>query len=110
MVLLFPNILGIRIKALILAGDSSGGNLALCTCLRAMHLGLRQPSGLLLCYPPLVMLPSRFTPSYSITLQDTVLSMGNMLLCKDAYLAGRDVDPRLSYISPLFMKDDVYLP
>jgi len=45
------NVLGIKNQKVILAGDSSGGNLAIAVTLRIIKAGLKPPQGLLMVYP-----------------------------------------------------------
>lgn len=93
--------LGISPKEIILAGDSAGGNLVLGCTLRAITLGLRPPTGLLLSYPALNIHPSSFSPSLLLSLDDMVLHHTFLKLCYDCYVQDHSVESEYAYyLSP----------
>ena len=67
--------LGMKIKHVILAGDSAGGHLALSVNLLAILRGFRRPDGLLIHYPVCHTDINRFYPSMLMSVDDIMLSL-----------------------------------
>jgi len=66
--------LGMKIKHVILAGDSAGGHLALSVTLLAILRGFRRPDALLVHYPVWHIDVNRFFPSLLLSLDEWMLS------------------------------------
>ncbi|XP_054154037.1 hormone-sensitive lipase-like [Oppia nitens] len=81
--------LGIKPRRVVICGDSAGGNLSLATCL-AIHDAWKQdahivrPRGIVCFYTPLL-LQTRASPSRLFTAVDTLLPLGVLLACLEAY-------------------------
>ena len=65
-------------------GDSAGGNLAAVVTLRALELGISEPSGVVMIYPALYL---HMTPCASrvLSLMDPLLPLGTLQLCMTSY-------------------------
>jgi len=100
-------ILGIKNKKVILAGDSSGGNLAFALTLRIIKAGLPPPQGLLMVYPCLLLDLKHASPSSFQALDDPMLHISLLKLCIKSYVGkefkGRE-DP---FISPVVASDEL---
>jgi acetyl esterase/lipase len=78
-------VLGFEPTQVLLAGDSAGGNLALCVALKAVMEGVRVPDGLFLLYPALFCYPTP-TPSRLLFGNDPVIPRVMLAACLEAYL------------------------
>jgi hypothetical protein len=65
-------------------GDSAGGNLAAVVTLRALELGITEPSGVVMIYPALY-LHMTPCPSRVLSLMDPLLPLGTLQLCMTSY-------------------------
>jgi hormone-sensitive lipase len=76
--------LGSSAKSILCVGDSAGGNLAAVVTLRALELGITQPSGVVMIYPALYL---HMTPCASrvLSLMDPLLPLGTLQLCMTSY-------------------------
>eukprot|EP01064_Diplonema_japonicum_P021962 TRINITY_DN3157_c1_g1_i1.p1 TRINITY_DN3157_c1_g1~~TRINITY_DN3157_c1_g1_i1.p1 ORF type:complete len:785 (+),score=183.35 TRINITY_DN3157_c1_g1_i1:67-2421(+) len=90
---------------IILTGDSAGGNLAMAVCLKAVMKGVRVPDGVVCSYPVLnVKLAA--SPSRLLALMDTLLPLGLLECCLEAYTGKREkVNHPL--LSPMTAKDEL---
>lgn len=70
----------IRVKHLVLAGDSAGSNLMLSATALAMKINLPKPQGIFLAYPA-TDLRSNYTPSRILCFTDPILHPSLLLLC-----------------------------
>jgi len=82
----------------VVAGDSAGGGLALLLALAARDAGLPVPAGVA-CLSPWTDL-TLSGDSMNGAAEDPILSLGDVVGLRDAYLAG--ADPRQPLASPLF--------
>lgn len=80
----------------ILSGESAGGNLAAATLLKARHVGVAMPAGLVLRSPQLDLTESGDT----FVTNDRIDLLGSLLPMSTVYAGGAELsDP---YVSPLF--------
>jgi len=100
------NVLGIKNQKVILAGDSSGGNLAIAVTLRIIKAGLKPPQGLLMVYPCLQLDLNYASPSSFQALDDPMLHISLLKLCIKSYVGDMKglEDP---FISPVFASDEI---
>ena len=112
--------LGIKNQKVILAGDSSGGNLAIgnknflilqslslkAVTLRIIKAGLKPPQGLLMVYPCLQLDLNYASPSCFQALDDPMLHISLLKLCIKSYVGDMKglEDP---FISPVFASDEI---
>jgi len=77
-------LLGSSAKSILCVGDSAGGNLAAVVTLRALELGISEPSGVVMIYPALYL---HMTPCASrvLSLMDPLLPLGTLQLCMTSY-------------------------
>lgn len=87
-------------KAVVFAGDSAGGGLAIATALRARDEGLPSPSSILTFSPWVDLTPGREPQLQPREHLDDMFYAESFSAYADAYLQG--ADPRLPYASPLF--------
>jgi hormone-sensitive lipase len=78
------SILGTTGEKIILAGDSTGGYFAITTAMKIKQLGLRMPDEVFAFYPP-TMLSSLPTPSRFLSFMDTLLPIGILISCLQAF-------------------------
>jgi len=100
------NVLGIKNQKVILAGDSSGGNLAIAVTLRIIKAGLKPPQGLMMVYPCLQLDLNYASPSSFQALDDPMLHISLLKLCIKSYVGDMKglEDP---FISPVFASDEI---
>lgn len=84
-----------------MVGDSAGGNLAAALTVKAIKSSCTPPSGLVLAYPALSLVPWKFSPSFLLSLDDQILPHMFLKLCIKAYLneglhCSPEKDPLLS--------------
>ncbi|KAM6974360.1 lipase, hormone-sensitive a [Tautogolabrus adspersus] len=82
------HLLGSTAERVCLAGDSAGGNLCITVSMKAMSCGIRVPDGIMAAYPA-TLLTTDASPSRLLTLIDTLLPLGVLAKCINAY-AGTD--------------------
>nr|XP_020497958.1 hormone-sensitive lipase-like isoform X2 [Labrus bergylta] len=82
------HLLGSTAERVCLAGDSAGGNLCITLSMKAMSCGIRVPDGIMAAYPA-TLLTTDASPSRLLTLIDTLLPLGVLAKCINAY-AGTD--------------------
>jgi len=99
--------LGIQPSRIVLVGDSTGGNLAVATCLRAImdepH-GQRIPDAVVLAYP-ILNLRLAPTPSRSLFMMDSILPMNLLLQCRSVYVPSECDVERDACLSPVVASD-----
>ncbi|CAG2163652.1 unnamed protein product [Oppiella nova] len=88
--------LGYRPRRVVVCGDSAGGNLSLALCLVVHDIcregePLLRPKGVVCFYTPF-MLQTRGSPSRLMTAVDTLLPLGVLLSCLEAYAPDADID------------------
>jgi hormone-sensitive lipase len=99
-------VLGIKNQKIIIAGDSSGGNLAIAVTLRIIKAGLKPPAGLLMVYPCLQLDLNYASPSSFQALDDPMLHISLLKLCISSYVGDMNglEDP---FISPVLASDEI---
>ncbi|CAD8149587.1 unnamed protein product [Paramecium octaurelia] len=83
----------------VLVGDSAGGNLVAALTIQAIKAGVRVPDGILLAYPALSLDIKTFTPSFLVSLDDSLLHHTVLKLCLNSYVMkefNSTIDPMLS--------------
>jgi hormone-sensitive lipase len=76
---------GKDIKILV-TGDSAGGNLSAALTGLAIKLGIKIPDALLLIYPALNLSVKRVTPSQFTSVDDFLLPLSVLQICREAYI------------------------
>ncbi|CAD8072851.1 unnamed protein product [Paramecium primaurelia] len=91
----------------VLVGDSAGGNLVAALTIQAIKAGVRVPDGILLAYPALLLNMKTFTPSFLVSLDDSLLHHTVLKLCIRSYVKkeyNTQIDPMLS---PSIVSDEI---
>ena len=99
------DIFNIKIKNIILAGDSAGGNLCVSLVYLLLVNKLRLPNVVFLVYPALKLTLKRVNISYMNSITDPILEYNLLKCCAFAY-AG-NCDEFNQFLSPLFMDDKI---
>jgi acetyl esterase/lipase len=97
---------GIFPMPLIVAGDSSGGTLALAVTYKAIQEERRLPDALFLAYPA-TDLTKTPTPSRVLFLNDVLLPYYFLEVCLEAYISPHDDPHHDPLLSPLAAKDEL---
>lgn len=91
-----------------MAGDSAGGNLVIGITLKAIAIGKKKPSGLLLAYPALNLDPISFTPSLLLAINDQIVPYSFLKMCLQLYMKDKKCDPKHDpYLSPILLSKEV---
>ena len=100
--------LNMKIKKILVTGDSAGGNLALGVTNKAILEGIKKPDGLVLVYPALYLHDKAFKDSLMLCLEDNVMPYSFMKLCKELYVQDSEFDCGTNFwISPLVAGDEL---
>ncbi|CAD8043445.1 unnamed protein product [Paramecium primaurelia] len=92
---------------IVLVGDSAGGNLVAALTIQAIKAGVRIPDGILLAYPALSLDIKQFTPSFLVSLDDSLLHHTVLKLCLQSYIE-KEFNPNLDpMLSPSKASDDI---
>ncbi|CAD8072658.1 unnamed protein product [Paramecium sonneborni] len=94
-------------QKVVLVGDSAGGNLVAALTIQAIKAGVRVPDGILLAYPALSLDMKIFTPSFLVSLDDSLLHHTVLKLCLNSYVQkefNQTIDPM---ISPSIVSDEI---
>jgi len=100
-------VLGIENQKVIITGDSAGGTLALILSLRLIRAGLKPPHGIVLLYPALSLDENAFTPSYALSMNDSVLPVSMIKLLTKAYIGKEFKGSEDPFLSPLVASDEL---
>jgi len=99
--------LGHTPTSIVIAGDSSGGNLAVGVCLRSiLHEDPRRPDGLVLAYP-ILDLQQVASPSRTLFMSDMILPMNLLTQCRSQYLPQQSDAASDPCLSPVVAKDSL---
>jgi acetyl esterase/lipase len=96
-----------KVKQIILAGDSAGGNLALALCAWCIENGIRKPDMLHLHYPAASLNRFSFTPSFMYSVDDYLLSFGVLKASIEAYVPEYVDASQNPYVSPLLFPPEI---
>ncbi|CAD8073116.1 unnamed protein product [Paramecium sonneborni] len=88
-------------KNIILIGDSAGGNLALGILIRAIETNQRIPDKIILQYPAVNLNLCDVVPSNLKSMNDQMIPMGLLMLCRQSYLRNQFDLPNDYYASPI---------
>lgn len=99
-------IFNIKLKNIILVGDSAGGNLALSLCYILIMKNIRLPNAIFLAYPALKLSINPLSLSYINSLTDPILECSLLIFCLKSY-CGDIKDQKNPFLSPLYMKNDI---
>ncbi|KAL4445039.1 hypothetical protein ABPG74_018767 [Tetrahymena malaccensis] len=100
----------VKIRKIIIAGDSAGGNMALGICLLALQRGIRRPDGLILSYPALNLRMDFFTPSFINIFKEIIIPFNFLKVSLDSYMdrTNPNVDPNTDpLLSPILFSDKI---
>lgn len=76
----------VKIRKIIIAGDSAGGNMALGICLLALQRGICSPNGLVLSYHALNLKMDFFTPSFTNIFNEIIIPFNFLRVSLDSYM------------------------
>lgn len=96
----------VKLKTVIVAGDSAGGNLAMALTLFAIRSNFRVPDGVLAAYPALNLSINAFTPSLLVSMDDFILRYSFLNVCINYYVPPEADSAKDPYISPTLITDD----
>ncbi|CAD8063315.1 unnamed protein product [Paramecium primaurelia] len=88
-------------KNIILIGDSAGGNLALGILIRSIETNQRIPDKIILQYPAVNLNLCDVVPSNLKSMNDQMIPMGLLMLCRQSYLKNQSDIPNDYYASPI---------
>ncbi|KAL4435826.1 hypothetical protein ABPG74_015794 [Tetrahymena malaccensis] len=97
----------IKINKIILAGDSAGANMSLGVCLLAHKHGIRQPDGLLLCYPAVNLSTDIYTPSFLTSLFDPIVPHTFLKSCVSMYVSNAEDSKKDPFLSPILFPSEI---
>ena len=106
------NDLNLKIKNIILFGDSAGGNLILSLVYILLIKGIRLPNLLILAYPAVKMNIMPISLSYLNCNYDPTLNYNLLTFCRKSYLGEDNTEDINPFISPIYMGNKIlkYLP
>ena len=98
--------LNLRIKNIILLGDSAGGNLILSLVSILLIRGIKLPNLIILTYPSVKMNILPLSLSYINSLYDPMLDFNLLNFCRKSYL-GENTEDMNPFLSPIYMNDKI---
>ncbi len=104
---MLESVLGCKVRKVIVAGDSAGGNLALGLTSWCIEHGFRKPDLLELHYPAVTLDPYTFSPSLLYSIEDYLLHYNVMIGILQMYLPPNSDHARNYYISPVSTPDNI---
>ena len=94
-------VLQVKIKTLIISGDSAGGNLALVVTNWCIVNGVKAPDLIFANYPVVQMnIKTWFTPSIQYAMEDAFLNYSTLKMCFKYYIPDGKLPQLDSYLSP----------
>jgi hormone-sensitive lipase len=96
----------VKLKTVLLAGDSAGGNLAMALTLFAIRSKFRVPDGIIAAYPALNLSINAFTPSLLTSMDDFMLRYSFLNVCINSYIPPGADSAKDPYISPSLVSDE----
>ena len=94
--------MNLRIKNIILLGDSAGGNLILSLVYILLIRGIKLPNLILLAYPAVRMTKAPLSLSYLNSLYDPMLDFNLLNFCRKSYL-GDNTEDMNPFLSPMYI-------
>ena len=105
----YNSTIGMKIKKIVVAGDSAGGNFSVVLAIKCILENARRPDGLMLVYPAVYIDDKLIKKSFFRCLDDDVVPYSFLKLCKDMYLQDEELDGAQDMmISPLVAGDEIY--
>ena len=101
------NDLNLRIKNIILLGDSAGGNLILSLVYILLIKGMRLPNLIILAYPAVKMNIIPLSLSYLNIVYDPLLNYNLSNFCINSYLGENNTEDMNPFISPIYMDNKI---
>ena len=98
--------LNLKIKNIILLGDSAGGNLILSLVYILLIRGMRLPNFIILAYPSVKMNIVPLSLSYLNSIYDPMLDSNLLYYCRNSYL-GDNTEDMNPFLSPIYMEDKI---
>ena len=98
--------MNLKIKNIILLGDSAGGNLILALVYILLIRGIKLPNLILLAYPSVKMTKAPLSLSYINSLFDPMLDFNLLNFCRKSYL-GENTEDMNPFLSPMFIEDKI---
>jgi hormone-sensitive lipase len=100
--------LGIKLKKIVVVGDSAGGNLSVVLAIKSALERIKIPDGLLLVYPAVYLDDKLIKKSLFRCFDDDVVPYSFLKICKDLYLQDETFKPSEDFmISPLMACQDL---
>ena len=99
--------LNLKIKNIILLGDSAGGNLILSLVYILLIRGIKLPNLIILAYPAVKLNAIPLSLSYLNTFYDPMLDFNLLNFCRKSYLGENNTEDLNPFISPLYMDNKV---
>ena len=101
------NDLNLKIKNIILLGDSAGGNLILSLVYILLIKGIKLPNLIILAYPAVKMNLIPFSLSYINSIYDPMLNYNLLDFCRKSYLGENNTEDINPFISPIYMDNKI---
>ena len=98
--------MNLKIKNIILLGDSAGGNLILSLVYILLIRGIKLPNLILLAYPSVKMTKVPLSLSYLNGLYDPMLDFNLLNFCRKSYL-GENTEDMNPFLSPIYIDDKI---
>ena len=96
-----------KIKNIILLGDSAGGNLILSLVYILLFKGIKLPNLIILAYPAVKMNIIPLSLSYLNSVYDPLLNYNLLDFCRKSYLGENNTEDMNPFISPIYMDDKI---
>ena len=101
------NDLNLKIKNIILLGDSAGGNLILSLVYILLIRGIKLPNLIILAYPAVKMNIIPLSLSYINSIYDPMLNYNLLDFCRRSYLGENNTEDMNPFISPIYMDNKI---
>ena len=101
------NDLNLKIKNIILFGDSAGGNLILSLVYILLIRGIKLPNLIILAYPAVKMNIIPLSLSYINSIYDPMLNYNLLDFCRKSYLGENNTEDMNPFISPIYMDNKI---
>ena len=101
------NDLNLKIKNIILLGDSAGGNLILSLVYILLIRSIKLPNLIILAYPAVKMNIIPLSLSYINSIYDPMLNYNLLDFCRKSYLGENNTEDMNPFISPIYMDNKI---